>query len=138
MKLGTSNKINTKNLIIGGIVGGIVYAFLRWFIFGILMSTEYPAEGGPGIWSILLGSLTIGFFITFLFQKYKQITIPLTAFRAGLKLGVFFGLMNIFFQQSDLFSAEIPMMAWEMIITIIVTSVTAGAIGFVLNKLEKE
>ncbi|NNJ56027.1 MAG: hypothetical protein HKP14_07835, partial [Bacteroidia bacterium] len=111
MELGTTNKIDWKNLIIGGIVGGLVYFLLRWFIFGVVISSEYPSPEGPGIISILLGSLTLGILITFLFQKYKQITTPLTAFRAGLKLGVFFGLMNIFFQQSDMFSAEIPMMA---------------------------
>ncbi len=104
---------------------------------GILILSEYPPAGGPELISILLGSLTLGFLITFLFQKYKQVTTPLTALRAGLKLGVFFGLMNVFSQQSDLFSSELPMMAWEFLITMIVTSVTAGAIGFVLNKLEK-
>jgi putative flippase GtrA len=138
MKLGTSNKINTKNFIIGGVVGGMVYFFLRWLIYGVLISTQYPPSGDAGLISILLGSLTIGFLITFLFQKYKQITTPLTAFRSGLKLGVFFGLINVFFQNTDLFSAEIPMMVWEILITIIVTSFTAGAIGFVLHKLEKE
>ncbi len=130
--------MNIKNFIISGLVGGIVNFLLRWLFYGFLVNNPYPATQDVGLVSIILGCFTLGFLFAYIFLKWGHISTLQTGFKAGIVLGVFFGLLSVFFQQSDLLSAEPAMMVWEMVISIVVISSTCGAIGYTLHLLRKK
>ena len=72
--------MNTKNFIIGGIVGGVIYFLLGWLFYGNLLAGYFHDHPGTvgGIeramdkfewWALILGNLLSGFLLAYVFSK---------------------------------------------------------------------
>lgn len=127
--------MNLKNFIIGGIVGGIVDFLLGWVFYGMLFKEIYPPSENQNLTFIFLGCLTFAFFVSYVFNKWAQITTFSTGAVAGAIIGFFYGLsMNLFMYSNMPFNPT--NMALDLAINIAMSTFVGGAIGFVSGKLK--
>lgn len=86
--------MNTK-MIIGGIIAGIAHFLLGWLVYGIVLM-DYMKSPVSGVdrgddmvlWSIAIGSLLMGFLLSYIFSKAGINTIS-----AGLVTGAVIGFL---------------------------------------------
>ncbi len=88
----------SKNYLLAGILGGIVYFFLGWFIYGMLLMNYMEENAGLALgvnrvdmlfWSIGLGSLLYGFFLSYIFSCLGQVKTA----GSGAKTGAWIGFL---------------------------------------------
>lgn len=119
--------MNTKNFIIGGILGGIVNFILGWIFYGVLFKDLYPQTGNENLLFVFLGCLAFGFLLSQIIINWAQAI----DFSSGLKVGIIVGLlyslsMNFFMYSSMQVNYE------NMIIDIIINIVSTGIIGAII------
>lgn len=129
--------MKTKNFLVSGIVGGIVYYLLGWLFYGILLKDFFPQ---PEMTSntmifILLGCLTYGLFIAYLFTKWAQISTAASGASAGAVIGLFIGLFFNFFNIAMMPEATYEMAALDLLVTIVSTAIIGAIIGSINGKL---
>tara|TARA_R110002072_G_scaffold41085_5_gene115832 strand:- start:16951 stop:17343 length:393 start_codon:yes stop_codon:yes gene_type:complete len=129
--------MKTKNFLVSGIVGGIVYYLLGWLFYGILLKDFFPQ---PEMTSntmifILLGCLTYGLFIAYLFTKWAQISTAASGASAGAVIGLFIGLFFNFFNMAMMPEATYEMAALDLLVTIVSTAIIGAIIGSINGKL---
>ncbi|MEX0997713.1 MAG: hypothetical protein WDZ45_11745 [Flavobacteriaceae bacterium] len=129
--------MKTKNFLVSGIVGGIVYYLLGWLFYGILLKDFFPQ---PEMTSntmifILLGCLTYGLFIAYLYTKWAQISTAATGAGAGAVIGLFIGLFFNFFNMAMVPEATYEMAALDLVVTIVSTGIIGAIIGAINGKL---
>lgn len=72
--------MNTKNFMVGGLVGGVVYFLLGWLFYGNLMTQFFRDNPGTATnverpmdqmvwWALILGHLLFGFLLSYIFAK---------------------------------------------------------------------
>lgn len=72
--------MNTKNFLIGGIVGGVVYFLLGYLFYGNLMMQYFKDHPGSATnvdrtmeqfqwWALILGNIVSGFLLAYVFSK---------------------------------------------------------------------
>jgi len=129
--------MKTKNFLISGIVGGIVFYFLGWLLYGILFKDSFPQpEEGPNFMTMIaLGSLTFGLFLAFIFTKWAQISTLATGAKAGAIIGLFLGLYFDFFNMAMDPDVTFKMFALDVILTIVLSAITGAIVALVNNKL---
>jgi len=92
--------MNTKKFFLSGIVGGIVYFFVGYLVYGKLMSDFFMKNAGTasGVnrnmdqyvwWSLVLGNLCMGFLLSFVFVKSG-----VKSAGTGLLTGAVLGLLS--------------------------------------------
>ena len=91
--------MNTKNCIIGGIVGGIVYFLLGWLFYGNLLTQYFHDHMGSATgvekpmdqmvwWALIAGNIVSGFLLAYVFSKSGVATLS-----SGLITGGILGLL---------------------------------------------
>ncbi|MDQ6756115.1 MAG: hypothetical protein M3004_04185 [Bacteroidota bacterium] len=91
--------MNTKKLIIGGIVGGVVYFLLGWLFYGNLFLQYFHDHPGTATgvdkpmdqflwWALILGNVLAGFLLAYIFLKSGVSTLS-----SGLITGGILGLL---------------------------------------------
>ena len=78
--------MNTKNFLIGGIVGGVAYFLLGWLIYGNLLMNFFREHPGAATnverpedqmvwWALILGNVLFGFVLSYIFAKSGVATL---------------------------------------------------------------
>ncbi len=116
--------MNTKNFIVGGIVGGIVNFLLGWIFYGMLFKDLYPETPDTKLEFIALGCLTFGFLVSFIFTRLAGITNPRVGLTVGAVIGFLNGLSMNFFMYSGM-----PLNAQNMITDIAICTITGALMG---------
>ena len=127
--------MNTKNFIVGGLVGGIVNFLLGWLFYGYLFADKFPGGDEMNIVYIFLGCLTFGLFLSYVFNKWAGISTASGGLNAGLIIGLFTGLWGVFFRYSDQVG-EYSMMALTLGIDVVVAAAMGLCMGFVASKMK--
>ena len=87
--------MNTKNFLIGGIVGGVVFFLLGWLFYGNLMANYFHEHPGTATnvdrlmdqfewWALALGNLLTGFLIAYVFAKSGVATLASGLITGGI------------------------------------------------------
>jgi hypothetical protein len=87
--------MNTKNFLLGGIVGGVAYFLLGWLFYGNLMATFFHDHPGTATnvdrlmdhfewWALILGNLLSGFLIAYVFGKSGVASITTGLITGGI------------------------------------------------------
>ena len=131
--------MNTKSFLIAGIVGGIVNWLLGWLFYGVLPEDFFtqPKDSLKTMVSILSGCLILGLFMSYIFNKWAQVTTAKKGIQAGFIIGIFMGLIANLFNMAFLKGLTYAMFAADVTVTIITTAMTGAVIGFLLGKLNK-
>ena len=129
--------MNTKTFIIAGLVGGIVDWLLGWLFYGIIFADKFPqpdAESNAMLY-ITLGCFTYGFFISYIYNKWANISTFSTGLKAGAIIGLFMGLAANFFRMAEQASDNFEMFAIDIAISIVMAAIVGGIIAVVNGKL---
>lgn len=126
-----------KNFLVSGLVGGIVYYLLGWLFYGILFSNFFPQpeENMQMMILILLGCLTYGFFLAYVFLKWAQIITAAAGVKAGAIIGLWLGLFFNFFNMAMNSEFTYELFAMELVITIVSSAIVGAVIGAINGKL---
>lgn len=75
--------MNTKKVLISGIVGGVVYFFLGWLIYGILLMDFMTSNSNAGVmksedqmvwWALIISNLIFGILMAYVLIGVGNIT----------------------------------------------------------------
>lgn len=129
--------MKTKNFLVSGIAGGIVYYLLGWLFYGILLKDFFPQpeESTQMMIFILLGCLTYGLFIAYIFTKWAQISTASSGAKAGATIGFWLGLFFNFFNMAMMPETTYEMAAIDLGVTILSSAITGAIIGAVNGKI---
>jgi len=133
--------MDIKKLFLGGIIGGIVYFFLGWLVWGkLLMSfmmehTNPHAidimrpEAGMVWWAMIVGNIAMGFFISFLLLK-SNINDAIGGFMTAAIAAVFLsvGMDCIMYAQMKLYGTV--GIAVDVVAATIVAGITGAVVGW--------
>ena len=130
--------MKTKTFVIAGLVGGIVDWLLGWLFYGIIFVDTFPQpeEGTNAMLFITLGCFSFGFFISYIYNKWAQITTLATGAKAGAVIGLFMGLIANFFGMAMESGADYQKFAIDIAISIVMTAIVGGVIGLINGKID--
>ena len=126
-----------RNWIIAGVIGGGVLYLMLFLFFRVLIGVKFLEIAKAGPLSEILGCVVFGLLVTHIMQLTGKPMDFKNSLKEGVKLGLYFGLINIFLQQSDFFSSEIAMMGWDLLSWILTFVILSLVVGFVLERLRK-
>ncbi|NNE33131.1 MAG: hypothetical protein HKN40_12265 [Winogradskyella sp.] len=129
--------MNTKTFVVAGLVGGLVDWLLGWLFYGIIFVDTFPqpSEDSNALLFITFGCFTYGFFISYIYNKWAQISTFSTGARAGAVIGVFMGLITIFFNMAMETEIDYTMYLTDLGISIVMAALVGGVIGLVNGKV---
>jgi len=127
--------MKTKTFVVAGLVGGIVDWLLGWLFYGIIFTDNPQPDESNGMLFIALGCLAVGFFISYIYNKWAQITTLVTGAKAGAVIGLFMGLIANLFNLAMLAEINYELFAIDMFISIVMTAVVGAVVGLVNGKL---
>ncbi|MFK7781763.1 hypothetical protein [Psychroserpens sp.] len=129
--------MNTKTFLISGLIGGIVDWLLGWLFYGILLADFFPQpnESTKTMVCILAGCLTFGFFVSYIFNRWAQISTASTGAKAGAVIGFFMGLNASLFNMALVKGVTYKMFAVDLLVSIILAIIVGAVIGVLNGKL---
>ena len=129
--------MNTKTFLVAGLIGGIVDWLLGWLFYGILLADYFPQpeESTKTMVCILAGCLVFGFFISYIYNRWAQISTAATGAKAGSIIGLFIGLINNFFGMAMDSGGEIQTAALSLVIGIVMAAIVGAVVGMINGKL---
>ncbi|WP_323788000.1 hypothetical protein [Psychroserpens sp.] len=129
--------MNTKTFLVSGLIGGIVDWLLGWLFYGILLADYFPqpAESTKTMVCILAGCLTFGFFVSYIFNRWAQISTAATGAKAGAIIGFFMGLNASLFNMALVKGVTYQMFAIDLVVSIILAAIVGAVVGIVNGKL---
>jgi hypothetical protein len=139
--------MNTKNFLIGGIVGGVVFFLLGYLFYGVLLTDFFHNHPGTATnvdremdqfqwWALILGNLLFGFFLAYVFTKAGVATLTPGLITGGI-LGflvsasidlIMYGTTNISSKQ---------MMAADIATTTVMAAIAGAVVGAVIGMLNR-
>lgn len=92
--------MNTQKFLVSGIVGGIVSFFGGYLIYGLLLADFFSKNAGTATnvmrlpeemiwWAMMLGSICMGLLLSYIFNRWANIT----SLGAGASAGFVIGLL---------------------------------------------
>jgi len=129
--------MNTKTFIVAGLVGGIINWLLGWLSYGIILADYFPQpnENKRSMLFIFLGCLSIGFFLSYFYNRWAQISTISTGARAGAFFGLFLALSYGFFKMAMEPSMTAEFFTLDVAISIGMTAITGAIVGGLSGKL---
>lgn len=130
--------MNTKNFIVGGIVGGIVNFLLGWVIYGMLLKDLFPApEGGTeNLAFIGYGSLAFGFLLSFILAQGESVTKCVPGIKLASIVGLFVALYFNFFQNMYSASMDAKQVAIDTLASVVIAGFMGACIAVVNGKMK--
>ena len=129
--------MKAKAFLFAGLVGGIVIWSLGLLSYKIILADFFPQpeESTKTIIYILLGCLTFGLFLSYLYNRWAQISTAATGARAGAYIGLFLSILYNFFKMTTQPEMTSEMFATDLGITIVLTAITGAVIGAINGKM---
>jgi len=147
--------MSTQKVIISGIVGGIVYFFLGWLLYGILlkdfmMAHESLPAGISGaihrtdkemmkqMLYLIAGNMAFGFLLSIIFGRWAGVTTLVGGLIGGAMLGFLIsgGMDCIMYATTNLMSRT--GMAVDVLIFTVLSAVAGAVVGWMLGMGSKE
>ena len=128
--------MNTKTFILAGFVGGIVCWLLGWLSYGIILADYFPQpnENTRSLTYIFLGCLSLGFFMSYFYNRWAQISTVATGARAGAFFGLFLALSYGFFKMALQTAITTELFTLDVAFSIGITAVTGACVGGINGK----
>lgn len=128
--------MNVKNFIVGGIVGGITNFLLGWLFYGFLFKDSFSSNGTENMIFIFLGCMTFGFFISYIFNQWAEISNAIAGLKVGAIIGLFIGLYSNFFMNSTNPNPDFSLIGLDMIIVIVMSAAVGLSVAVVNGKMK--
>lgn len=129
--------MNTKTFILAGLLGGIANWLLGWLSYGIILADYFPQpnENTRSLTYIFLGCLSLGFFLSYFYNRWAQISTISTGARAGAFFGLFLALSYGFIKMAMESSMTAELFTLDLAVSIGITAITGAIVGGVNGKI---
>jgi glycopeptide antibiotics resistance protein len=138
--------MKTNKVLLGGIVGGIVFFLLGWGIYGMLMMDYFQAnmdqslnrpEGDFIWWAMIVSNLVTGLLYAMIFGW-----IGTSGFKGGAKLAAIIGFMfalsvNLSFYSMTVVYGSLTAVIVDVLIWTVISAIAGGIIGLVMGSGNK-
>ena len=134
--------MNSKNYFLAGILGGIVHFLLGWLIYGMLLMDYMEENAGPALgvnrvdmllWSIGLGSLLYGFFLSYIFSCVGQVKTAATGAKSGAWVGFLVAGAIDFTMYGTTNISTLNAVAVDIVAATVLASITGAVVAWVLG-----
>ena len=139
--------MNTKNFLVGGIIGGVVFFLLGWLFYGNLLVNFFHDHPGTATnverpmdqmvwWALILGNLLFGFLLSYIFAKAGVSTLA-----NGLITGAIVGFLMCtaidltMYGTTNINSKQA--MAADIAVTTVMSAIVGAVIGAVNGKMNR-
>lgn len=132
----------SKNYLLAGILGGIVYFFLGWVIYGMLLMNYMEENAGLALgvnrvdmlfWSIGLGSLLYGFFLSYIFSCVGQVKTAGSGAKTGAWLGFLVAGAIDFTMYGTTNISTLNAVAVDILAATVMATITGAVVAWVLG-----
>jgi hypothetical protein len=132
----------SKNYLLAGILGGIVYFLLGWLIYGMLLMNYMEENAGLALgvnrvdmlfWSIGLGSLLYGFFLSYIFSCVGQVKTVGSGAKTGAWIGFLVAGAIDFTMYGTTNISTLNAVAVDILAATVMASITGTVVAWVLG-----
>lgn len=135
--------MNARKIVIGGIVGGIVFFLLGWLIYGVILAGYLGTAFNQSVmrpmdqmiwWSLILSNLGWGFTLAFVFNWSNT-----TDWKAGALKGAIFGFLTTFsidlgyYAMSTMY-LKTGAICVDILATVVMVAIGGGIIAWVIGR----
>lgn len=128
--------MNVKNFIVGGIVGGIVDWLLGWLFYGMLFASNFGGGEPANMMFIVLGCFSFGFFMSYIFTNWAQISTFAGGLKGGAIVGLFCALLSNFFQNGNNATPDYNLIMLDIGIMLVMGAIVGGVVGMLNGKMK--
>ena len=134
--------MNSKNYFLAGILGGIVYFLLGWLVYGMLLMDYMEENAGLALgvnrvdmllWSIGLGGLLYGFFLSYIFSCVGQVKTAAAGAKSGAWVGFFVAGAIDFTMYGTTNITTLNAVAVDILAATVMASITGAVVAWVLG-----
>ena len=134
--------MNSKNYFLAGILGGIVYFLLGWLVYGMLLMNYMEENAGLALgvnrvemlfWSIGLGSLLYGFFLSYVFSCVGQVKTPGAGAKSGAWIGFLVAGAIDFIMYGSTNISTLNTVVVDILAATVIASITGAVVAWVLG-----
>jgi hypothetical protein len=134
--------MNSKNYFLAGILGGIVYFLLGWLVYGMLLMNYMEENAGLALgvnrvvmlfWSIGLGSLLYGFFLSYIFSCVGQVKTAAAGAKSGAWVGFLVAGAIDFIMYGSTNISTLNAVAVDILAATVLASITGAVVAWVLG-----
>jgi hypothetical protein len=134
--------MNSKNYFLAGILGGIVYFLLGWLVYGMLLMDYMEENAGLALgvnrvdmllWSIGLGSLLYGFFLSYIFSCVGQVKTAASGAKSGAWVGFLVAGAIDFTMYGTTNITTLNAVAVDILAATVLASITGAVVAWVLG-----
>jgi len=140
--------MNMQKFVVSGIVGGIVAFFAGWLVYGVLLMDFFAKNVGSATgvqramadmvwWALIAGNLCSGLLLSYIYNKWANITSFGAGFSGGLALGL---LMSAMFDLTMYGTSNLSNLNGaiaDIVCATVITGVTGGVVGLMNGKGKK-
>lgn len=128
--------MNVKNILVAGLVGGIVNWILGFLLWGLAFASVFPEDPNMNMAFITLGCLTFGYLLAYVLINWANITNPMSGAKAGAVLSLMIGLHANFFYHSNDVAPDMQLMGLDILLTVFCGAIVGAVIAMVNGKLK--
>lgn len=130
--------MNTSKFVIGGLIGGILFFFLGWLIYGMLLMdfmSQHMSAAAAGVmrpeaewpwWAMITGNFGLGFLLSFVINKSNV---------ASVSNGAVTGAVVMFLMSFSVNFMMYAQMNLSDLTSIVVDMIASAAIGAVVGSV---
>ena len=135
-------KMNSNKTLLAGLVGGLAHFLLGWAVWGGLLASFFARNAGtatgvskatPEMWAIALGSLALGFLLSYIYGRWAGITTFKTGAIAGLIIGLLMGAFYDLIAYGTTNLMNLTAVLADIVVSGIVTAIVGGIVGLALG-----
>ena len=137
--------MNIQKILIGGVIGGVVYFLLGWLVWGILLreAMAIPAdiasvieipEDEVRMSFMALSCILWGIFLAFIFNNWASISTFMGGMKGGALIGIFVSLVIGFSMHAMYTFTSLSNIALDTIGNAVASGITGGVIGWYLGR----
>ena len=139
--------MNTNKILLGGIVGGVVFFFLGWLIYGMLLADFIESHGNSCAmrpmeefiwWAMIASNLFSALLLAIIFSWSNT-----AGFAGGLKTGAIVGLLvglsiDLSFYSMSTMLSDMTALLVDILVYTVTTALAGGVIAWVMTMGKKE
>ena len=126
--------MDAKKLIVGSIVGTIVYYFLGFLVYGILLTNLYPQTGTENMLFIFLGCLFFGILIAYVVAGKLDLKTAISGAGVGAVIGGLYSASSNFFMYSSM-EADYVKIFTDIAISVVLGGIVGAFVAYINGKL---
>lgn len=137
------NLMDTKKFLTGTLVGGIVFFFLGYLIYGMAMADFFTAHTVTTSamrsmeeivwWALIVGNLAGGAMLTYIFLKWANVSSFGSGASAAAAIGFFLALNMDMIRFATAGTFDLTGALTNVVLLTVLNAVAGGAIGAVLG-----